>query len=64
MSSAAAAVWLEVPGDCRMQGAYNEERDIHFVFGELSTGLSLTFERKSLERFVNLAAELLAMDGC
>jgi hypothetical protein len=63
VSGSQAAVWVEVPGGSRIQGKYDGEQDIHFVFGEAGRGQNVTFEREALKWFVNVAVELLAM-GC
>jgi hypothetical protein len=56
------SVWLDVPDDCRMQGEFTGDRDIHIIFGQFGSGQqNVLFEREALERFVTLANELLAM---
>jgi hypothetical protein len=55
-----AAVWLEIPEDCRISGRFNSHDVVHIVFGDLKDGVEMMIERLALERFVVLANELLA----
>lgn len=55
------SVWLDIPEDCRMSGEFTGDRDIHLTFGNPSDGVDVLFERLALERFVQLANELLAL---
>jgi hypothetical protein len=56
-----ASIWLEVPGDCHMEGSFTGDRDIQVTFGHFGSQQNLLFEREVLERFVKLAGELLAV---
>lgn len=56
-----ASVWLDVPEDCRMRGEFTGDRDIHVMFGNPDDGVNVLFERPALERFVEMANELLAV---
>lgn len=56
-----AAVWLDIPADCRMTGEFTGDFDLHVVFGDIKDGVEVMFERPALERFVTLANELLAV---
>lgn len=56
-----AAVWLDIPEDCRISGEFTGDLDIHVVFGDVKDGVEMLFERPALERFVTLANELLAV---
>ncbi|MPZ84199.1 MAG: hypothetical protein GEV28_28880 [Actinophytocola sp.] len=53
------SVWLDIPEDCRMHGEFTGDGDVHVVFGDLNDGANVLFERLALERFVQLANELL-----
>lgn len=55
------SVWLDVPGDCRIQGEFTGDRDIHITFGEFGSQQYLLFEREALQRFAKLANDLLAV---
>jgi hypothetical protein len=55
------SVWLDVPEGCRIQGEFTGDRDIHITFGKFGSQQNMLFERESLERFVKLANELLAV---
>lgn len=55
------SVWLDVPDGCRMRAEFTGDRDIQITFGNPSDGANMLFEREALERFVNLASELLAV---
>ncbi len=56
-----SAVWQDVPEDYRISGEFTGDYDIHVVFGDLNDGAEVLFERVALERFVQLANELLAL---
>lgn len=56
------SVWLDVPDDCRIQAAFTGDRDIRFMFGQPSDGANVLFERPALERFVQVASQLLALE--
>lgn len=56
-----AAVWLDIPADCRMTGEFTGDFDLHVVFGDIKDGVEVVFERPALARFVTLANELLAV---
>ena len=56
-----AAVWLDIPEDCRMSAEFTGDHDLHIVFGDRNDGVEMLFERPALERFVALATELLAL---
>ncbi|MFC4856859.1 hypothetical protein [Actinophytocola glycyrrhizae] len=56
-----AAVWLDIPEDCRMSGEFTGDHDLHIVFGDVKDGVEMLFERPALERFVKLATELLTL---
>lgn len=56
-----ASLWLDIPDDCRIQGEFTGDRDIQITLGEPDSQQYLLFEREALERFVKLAAELLAV---
>jgi hypothetical protein len=56
-----AAVWLDIPGNCPISGEFTGDDDLHIVFGGLKDGVEVLFERPALERFVQLATELLAL---
>lgn len=55
------SVWLMIPGNCRVSGAFTSDRDIRVVFGDLPEETTVVFERLALERFARLAHELLAV---
>lgn len=55
------SVWLDIPGTCHMRGEFTGDDDIHVMFGDPSDGVDVLFERPALERFVQLATELLAV---
>ena len=55
-----AAVWLDIPEDCRISGEFTADHEVHIVFGDRKDGVEMLFERPALERFVQLATELLA----
>ena len=54
-------VWLDIPGDCRIRGEFTGDYDIHIAFGDPKDGVDVLFERPALERFTQLAGELLAL---
>lgn len=54
-----AAVWLDIPEDCRISGEFTADYDLHIVFGDLKDGVEMQFQRSALERFVQVATELL-----
>lgn len=56
-----AAVWVDIPEDCRISGELTADYDLHMVFGDLKDGVEVLFKRPALERFVQLATELLAL---
>lgn len=55
-----AAVWLDIPEDCRVSGEFTADYDLHIVFGDLRDGVEMQIQRPALERFVQVATELLA----
>ncbi|GAB3432797.1 hypothetical protein [Actinophytocola sediminis] len=55
------SVWLDIPDNCRMRGEFTGDHDIHLMFGNPDDGTNMLFERVALERFVQLANELLAL---
>lgn len=58
-----ASIWLDIPEDCRIQGEFTGDRDIHITFGKFGQSQqNMLFEREALERFVKLASELLAAE--
>jgi hypothetical protein len=55
------AVWLDISGDCQISGEFTGDYDVHVMFGDRQDGVEVLFERLALERFVQLANELLAL---
>lgn len=56
-----ASTWLDIPDSCHMRGEFTGDLDIQVMFGDPGDGVNVLFERPALERFVNLATELLAI---
>jgi hypothetical protein len=57
-----AAIWLDIPNDCHVQGEFTGGRDIQITFGQFGQNQhTLLFEREALQRFVKLANDLLAV---
>ena len=54
------SVWVDIPGHCRIQGEFTGDLDVHVMFGEPGDGVNVLFERRALERLVDLAKELFA----
>jgi hypothetical protein len=46
---------------CHMCGEFTGDFDIHVMFGDPRDGVNVLFKRRALERFVQLAHELLAI---
>ena len=59
-SKPGAAVWLDIPEDCRVSGEFTADHDAHIVFGDLRDGVEMHIERPALKRFIQVATELLA----
>jgi hypothetical protein len=58
------ALWLTVPNHCRMVGGFevgDNSPHIEFFFGTERDGSHVLFERRALERFVELAQRALAV---
>ncbi|MFC4859211.1 hypothetical protein [Actinophytocola glycyrrhizae] len=53
-------MWLDIPEDCRVSGEITADYDAHIVFGGLRDGVEMQIQRPALERFVQVATELLA----
>jgi hypothetical protein len=54
--------WLEIPDDCRMKAMLDFDDELRFTLGSQSDDWQyIAFERPALERFVQLAQEVLAL---
>lgn len=57
-----ASIWLDIPEDCQMRAEFTGEHDMQFTLGDhYQLGQTVLFERPALERFVKLAADVLAV---
>lgn len=65
-SPAIVSVWLGIPSDCRFQGEFQigdfGTPDIQVTLGDAADGTIMLFERTALERLVELAQHLLAVE--
>jgi hypothetical protein len=51
--------FLDIPADCRMSGAVNEDGDVRFTVGGPYDEFDVVFEPAALDRFMRLGFELL-----
>jgi hypothetical protein len=56
-----ASAWIDIPDSCPMRGEFTGDDDIQVMFGDPNDGVNVLFQRPALERFVQLANELLAV---
>jgi hypothetical protein len=52
--------WVGIPVDAMMECRINPHRDFEFSVGTWQVGVELVFERRALQRFVELANRALA----
>ena len=52
--------WVGIPVDANMECRINPHRDFEFSVGTWQVGVELVFERRALQRFVELATRALA----
>lgn len=56
------SIWLDISNGCLIQSEFNGERDIQFTLGQFGQlQQTLLFERGALERFVQLATDMLTV---
>jgi hypothetical protein len=54
------STWVTVSGVCNIEGRINARGGLELRLGDWRTGVSLSFGRAALQRFVALATDLLA----
>jgi len=55
------SIWVDIPETCRIRGEFTGDYQIQIMFGNTGDGVNILFERLALERFAQLATELLAV---
>jgi hypothetical protein len=51
--------WLDIPVDCQMSAAVNQDGDVRFTLGGPYDEFDVVFEPAALDRFMRLGFELL-----